>query len=85
MMLRQGSEPRNASVSALRRALADPLSVVHGGLRASLVHELVDSRFCKEATKLFHIYDLVPGLKENQFPVLKFYVLAPKTSNSITF
>jgi hypothetical protein len=75
--------------------------VVHGGPRALPVHEPVDmvdgfflSRIIQnpiiptvfvEAPKLFHIYDLVPGLKENQFPVLKFYVLARKTSNSITF
>jgi hypothetical protein len=41
--------------------------------------------FCLEAPKLFYIYDLVPGLKENQFPVLKLYVLAPKTSKLHNF
>jgi hypothetical protein len=38
-----------------------------------------------EAPKLLHIYDLVLGLKENQFPVLKFYVLGPKTSKLHNF
>jgi hypothetical protein len=39
----------------------------------------------QKAPKLFHIYDLVSGLKENQFPVLKFYIFAPKTSKLHNF
>jgi hypothetical protein len=42
-------------------------------------------QFCTKPPELVINYDLAPGLKENQFPVLKFYVLVPRVSRPYNF
>jgi hypothetical protein len=59
--------------------------MVHDFFLSKIIQNPIIPVVCVEAPKLFHIYDLVPGLKENQFLVLKFYVLAPKTSKFHNF
>jgi hypothetical protein len=67
-------------VRSIARGLGPPLFLSKNKSKSKLILQ-----FCTKPPELVINYDLAHGLKENQFPVLKFYVLVPRVSRLFKF